>query len=46
MLVRRATLSETMSDYLCRAIEAAENIDVEYETEVVGGSGDRTGSRR
>ena len=28
MLVRRSTLSETMSDYLCRAIEAAENIDV------------------
>ena len=34
------TLSATMSDYLCRAIEAAENIDVTYETEVIGGSGE------
>jgi thioredoxin reductase (NADPH) len=40
MLVRRANLAATMSDYLCRAIEAAENIDVMYETEVVGGSGE------
>ena len=40
MLVRRSTLSATMSDYLCRAIEAAENIDVTYETEVIGGSGE------
>jgi thioredoxin reductase (NADPH) len=41
MLVRRANLASTMSDYLCRAIEAAENIDVMYETEAVGGSGER-----
>jgi thioredoxin reductase (NADPH) len=40
MLVRRANLSSTMSDYLCRGIEAAENIDVMYETEAVGGSGE------
>ena len=40
MLVRRANLSATMSDYLCRAIEAAENIDVMYETEAVGGTGE------
>ncbi|HEY1355250.1 MAG TPA: FAD-dependent oxidoreductase [Solirubrobacterales bacterium] len=40
MLVRRANLSATMSDYLCRAIEAAENIEVMYETEAVGGSGE------
>ena len=40
MLVRRETLSETMSDYLCRAIDAAENIDVMYETEAIGGSGE------
>ena len=39
MLVRRPTLSETMSDYLCRAIDAADNIDVMYETEAVGGTG-------
>src|SRR5262245_44819992 len=40
ILVRGPTLSETMSDYLCRAIEASENIEVRYETEAVGGSGD------
>jgi thioredoxin reductase (NADPH) len=40
MLVRRANLAETMSDYLCRAIEAADNIEVMYETEAVGGSGE------
>jgi thioredoxin reductase (NADPH) len=40
MLVRRANLSATMSDYLCRAIEAADNIEVMYETEAVAGSGE------
>jgi len=40
MLVRRANLASTMSDYLCRGIEAADNIDVMYETEAVGGSGE------
>jgi len=40
MLVRRPTLSETMSAYLCTAIEAAANIDVMYETEAIGGSGE------
>jgi thioredoxin reductase (NADPH) len=40
MLVRGANLASTMSDYLCRGIEAADNIDVMYETEAVGGSGE------
>ncbi len=40
MLVRRANLAETMSAYLRRAIEAAENIEVKYETEAIGGSGE------
>jgi thioredoxin reductase (NADPH) len=40
MLVRRANLAATMSAYLCRAIEATENIDVMYETEAIGGSGE------
>jgi thioredoxin reductase (NADPH) len=40
MVVRGPNLSETMSDYLCRAIDAADNIDVVYETEAVGGSGE------
>jgi thioredoxin reductase (NADPH) len=41
IIVRGATLTQTMSDYLIRAIEAAPNITVRYETEVVDGSGDR-----
>jgi thioredoxin reductase (NADPH) len=28
-----------MSDYLCRSIDAADNIEVMYETEAVGGTG-------
>jgi len=40
MIIRGATLTQTMSDYLIRAIEAAPNITVRYETEVVDGSGD------
>ncbi|MCK6210205.1 FAD-dependent oxidoreductase [Georgenia sp. EYE_87] len=39
VLVRRATLAETMSEYLIREIEAAPNIAVRYRTEVVGGTG-------
>ena len=41
MIVRGSTLAQTMSDYLIRAIDAAPNITVRYETEVVDGSGDR-----
>ena len=41
MIVRGATLAQTMSDYLIRAIEAAPNITVRYGTEVVDGFGDR-----
>ena len=40
MLVRGATLAATMSDYLCRRSKRPPNIDVAYETEVVGGSGE------
>ena len=45
MLVRRATLSATMSDYLCRAIEAAENIDVMLRNRGRSAAAARTGSR-
>jgi thioredoxin reductase (NADPH) len=40
ILVRGANLAATMSDYLCRAIDAADNINVMYETEAVDGSGE------
>jgi thioredoxin reductase (NADPH) len=40
ILVRRASLAETMSRYLIDEIEAAENIEVRPHTEVVGGSGE------
>jgi thioredoxin reductase (NADPH) len=40
MLVRSGSLSDTMSAYLCRAIEAAENIDVMFNTEAIEGSGE------
>ena len=40
ILVRRATLAETMSRYLIDEIEGQLNIDVRYETEIVDGSGD------
>jgi len=39
MLVRRAGLAATMSDYLVKAIEATENIDVRLRTTVVDGDG-------
>ena len=41
LIVRGAALGQTMSDYLIRAIEAAPNISVRYQTEVVDGAGDR-----
>ena len=40
ILVRRASLAETMSSYLIDEIEAAENIEVRAHTEVVGGAGE------
>jgi thioredoxin reductase (NADPH) len=39
MLVRGASLAEAMSDYLVREIEAAPNIVVRYQIEVVDGHG-------
>jgi thioredoxin reductase (NADPH) len=39
MLVRGASLAESMSDYLIREIQAAPNIDVRYHTEAVDGHG-------
>ena len=41
LIVRGAALTQTMSDYLVRAIEAAPNIAVRCGTEVVDGAGDR-----
>ncbi len=38
--VRRATLAETMSDYLVRELEALPNVEIRYRTEVVGGTGE------
>jgi thioredoxin reductase (NADPH) len=40
ILVRRASLVETMSRYLIAEIEAADNIDVCPHTEIAGASGD------
>ena len=40
ILVRRATLEETMSRYLIDEIEGQLNIDVRYQTEIVDGTGD------
>jgi thioredoxin reductase (NADPH) len=40
ILVRRASLRETMSRYLINEIDAAENIEVRPHTEVVGGAGE------
>jgi thioredoxin reductase (NADPH) len=40
VLVRRASLTETMSRYLIDEIEAAENIEVRPHTEVTRGAGD------
>jgi thioredoxin reductase len=39
LLVRRPTLSETMSDYLVRELEALPNVEIRYRTQVVGGTG-------
>jgi thioredoxin reductase (NADPH) len=40
LLVRRASLRETMSSYLIHEIEAAPNIEVRHHTEVTGAFGD------
>jgi len=40
ILVRRSTLTETMSRYLIDEIEGQANIDVRYRTEIVDGAGD------
>ena len=39
ILVRRASLGETMSSYLINEIDAAENIEVRPHTEITGGAG-------
>jgi len=39
VLVRRASLAETMSDYLIRELEALPNIDIRPRSQVVAGSG-------
>ncbi len=41
LLVRAGTLVDSMSDYLIQEIDAADNIDVRFHTEVVDGRGDR-----
>jgi thioredoxin reductase (NADPH) len=40
LLVRGRSLTTTMSDYLIKEIEAAENIELLFRTRVVGGGGD------
>ena len=40
VLVRSAGLAASMSEYLIRVIDAAENISVRHRVEVVGGGGD------
>jgi thioredoxin reductase (NADPH) len=40
ILVRRATLAETMSSYLIQEIEGQPNIEVRFRTEISDGSGD------
>ena len=43
ILVRAKSLADTMSDYLIRQIGATPNIDVHYNVQVTGGTGDGTG---
>ena len=40
LLVRGSTLAGDMSQYLCDEIDAAPNIDVRLDTEVIGGAGE------
>ena len=46
ILVRAKSLADTMSDYLIRQIGPTPNIDVRYNVQVVGGTGDGTGHLR
>jgi thioredoxin reductase len=39
VLIRRAALADTMSDYLIRELDALPNIDIRPRVQVVGGSG-------
>jgi thioredoxin reductase (NADPH) len=39
VLARRGTLTETMSDYLVKEIEALPNVDIRYRVQVVDGRG-------
>jgi thioredoxin reductase len=43
LLVRAKSLTESMSDYLIRQIDATHNIDVRYQVQVAGGTGDGIG---
>jgi thioredoxin reductase (NADPH) len=43
ILVRGASLADSMSDYLIRQIDATPNIDVCYHVQVAGGTGTGTG---
>ena len=43
ILVRAASLADSMSDYLVRQIGATPNVDVHYRVQVVGGTGTGTG---
>jgi thioredoxin reductase (NADPH) len=40
ILVRKESLSASMSSYLIKAIESARNVEVRYQAEVAGGGGD------
>ncbi|MGF1471829.1 MAG: FAD-dependent oxidoreductase [Rubrobacteraceae bacterium] len=40
LLVRSGTLTKSMSAYLIKEIEAAPNIDVRYNTQIMGGGGE------
>ena len=40
VLIRRASLAETMSDYLIRELDALPNVDLRPRAQVVAGSGD------
>jgi thioredoxin reductase (NADPH) len=39
VLIRRASLADTMSDYLIRELEALPNVDIRPRVQVVGGTG-------
>jgi len=41
LLVRGRSLSTSMSDYLIRELEAAQNVELRFNTRVVGGGGQR-----